>query len=139
MRLKPSGERRSETGESLAPDRTRGQAGSRLAEKGRRPVAVELAIGGLWSTVEPVVESAGLASEARLEAAARRASGRPVIKPGQDSGAAQRRSFRHREGWGGSQAAVESRQRGSEDRGEGMGGRQGRAGRRSGPGRQRVS
>ena len=35
--------------------------------------------------------------------------------------------------------AVESRQRGSEDRGEGMGERQGRAGRRSGPGRQRAS
>ena len=38
--------------------------------------------------------------------------------------------------WGGFGRAVESRQRGSEDRGEGTGERQGRAGRRSGPGRQ---
>jgi hypothetical protein len=53
MRLQQSGERRSEPGESLAPDRSRRQAGGLAAERGRHPVAVELA-----EAVEPGVELA---------------------------------------------------------------------------------
>ena len=81
MRLQQSGERRSEPGESLAPDRSRRQAGGLAAERGRHPV--ELAIGGLWSNrrSSPGSKAAELASEARLEAAVRRASGRPLINP----------------------------------------------------------
>jgi hypothetical protein len=63
---------------SLAPDRIRGQAGGLAPERGRRPVAVELAIGarGRAGGRTRGRKPRGW-SEARLEAAGRRASGRP--------------------------------------------------------------
>jgi hypothetical protein len=76
---------------------------------------------------------AGLASEARLEAAARRAAVDPGSCRGQDSGAAQRRSFRHREGMG-EPPAAESRQQGS----EGLAGHMAKRGKRDSPARVKV-
>ena len=60
-------------GKSLAPDRSRGQAGGLAAERGRRPVAVELAIGALvraggGGLLAESAISRLRSSEARLEA-----------------------------------------------------------------------
>jgi hypothetical protein len=98
MRLKQSGEHRSEPGESLAPDRSRDKQAVSPRKEGCRPVAVELAIGGL--VVELAVEPAGrapiargreagravreplTAPEARLEPAARKHERSTLIKRG---------------------------------------------------------
>ena len=71
---------------------------------------VELAVG-------PGVESRGLASEVRLQPPPEGERSTRIKSLGQDSGAGPGRPFRHREGLGGAGAA-ETRQRGSEDRGE---------------------
>jgi hypothetical protein len=76
MRLKLSGERRSETGESLALDAVgdkqavspRKEAVAGRGRAGDRGPVVELAIGGQWSSwrSSPWSKAEGLASEARL-------------------------------------------------------------------------
>ena len=132
-----AGGRRSETRQEFSP---RSQSGtSRRSRRGKRPPPGRGRAGDRspWSSwrrrSSPGSRAVGLASEAWLEAAARRASGRPRIMPGQDSGAGPGRSFRHREGMG-EPAAAKSRQRPS----EGLAGHMAKRGKRDSPARVKV-
>ena len=122
-------------GKSLAPDRGRGQAGG--LPRGKRPPArspSSLRSGprcrGLSS---PGTRGAVLASEARLEPAARRAAVDPGSCRGQDSGAAQ----------GGhsaiGRACGAGGYRNPSAASEGLARHMAKSGKRSGPGRQRAS
>jgi hypothetical protein len=131
-----AGGRRSETRREFSP---RSRSGTSRRSRASRKEAAAWSRSSWRRRSSPGSRAAELASEARLEAAARRASGRPLIQ----AEARLRRGSRAvipPSGGLAEPAAAESRQRGSEDRGDAWASDKAElSGRRSGPGRQRAS